>query len=155
MKKSTLLTPALAVMLFAFLTVGAVAEARETNFGGPGHKGHWYGPAQELTQDQQASAQKIYDEFYSTTGPLHRQIMSMRGELQAEIYKTAPDAKKIEDISREIGAAKGRLTIARLEHNKKFEAAGLPSPKGKGPGFGAGRHGGHRGSGMGQGPCGR
>lgn len=48
-----------------------------------------------MTAEQQAAAQKIYDDYYSQTSALRQQLTSKRYEYNALLTASSPDTAKL------------------------------------------------------------
>ena len=126
---------ALALASSMFLGFSGLAMAWPGGHGG-GHNGSGY--AATLTPEQMNQVQQLHDEFYEATVPLRQQMIIKTAELKAECMADKPDAKKIEQLSTELGTLRGKMITQRNAFEAKFAAAGLPSHD-RGPcGFGGG-----------------
>lgn len=69
---------------------------------------HWgYGDGMQqrggtpMTAEQQAAAQKIYDDYYSQTSALRQQLTSKRYEYNALLTASSPDTAKLMPLQRD------------------------------------------------------
>ncbi len=136
---------ALALTATAVLGFSGVALAWH---GGPGYNDRGsnqgcYG-MQNSTPEQQAAAQKLFDEFQTSTDSVRQQLVVKEAELRAQTDSPSPDAQKIEALSQEIGKLRGQMLAARVGLDAKLRDAGLSAYcGGNGMGNGMGMH--HRG----------
>ena len=118
---------------------------------------HWgYGDGMQqrgtpMTADQQAAAQKIYDDYYSQTSALRQQLTSKRYEYNALLTASSPDTAKINAVAKEMEALNQSLDEQRVKRDVAMAQAGVPRGAGMGHGGcgGGGNHrsGGHMGMG--------
>ncbi len=155
MKTATIRMMALALAATAIFAFAGLAQARGMG-GGYGHGGgHGYGQgynAPALTADQQAKAQKIFATHTAAVQPIQQQMIVKQAELQAQMISATPDSSKIEALSKEIGALRGKMLSERANLNAQLTKEGLPVGSGYGMGQGMGRGG--MGQGMGRGGMG-
>ena len=156
MKTATIRMMTLALAATAIFAFAGLAQARGMG-GGYGHGGgHGYGQgynAPALTADQQAKAQKIFATHTAAVQPIQQQMIVKQAELQAQMISATPDSSKIEALSKEIGALRGKMLSERANLNAQLTKEGLPAGGGYGMGQGMGRGGMGRG-GMGHGGMG-
>ena len=112
---------------------------------------HWgYGMQQRgstpMTAEQQAAAQKIYDDYYSQTSALRQQLTSKRYEYNALLTASSPDTAKINAVAKEMEALNQSLDEQRVKRDVAMAQAGVPRGAGMGYG-GCGGGGNHRGGG--------
>ena len=107
---------------------------------------HWgYGDGMQqrggtpMTAEQQAAAQKIYDDYYSQTSALRQQLTSKRYEYNALLTASSPDTAKINAVAKEMDEQRVKRDVAMAQ-------AGVPRGAGMGYG-GCGGGGNHRGGG--------
>lgn len=119
---------------------------------------HWgYGDGMQqrggipMTTEQQATAQKIYDDYYSQTSALRQQLVSKRYEYNALLTASSPDTAKINAVAKEMEALNQSLDEQRVKRDVALAQAGVPRGAGMGyGGCGGGgnyRDGGHMGMG--------
>lgn len=84
-----------------------------------------------LTSEQKAAAKKIIGESKKATEGVRQALTAKKAELDTLMRGEAPDAAKIESVSREIGELRGQLLAARAETSAKLRQAGLPADFGK------------------------
>ncbi len=117
----------LAVAFSSLVAVAGMAEARMGNNMNHGN-GMGQGMAQNMptaTPEQQAAMQKIFDEHYATVNPLRDQMIAKQTELTAQMNSQTPDAAKIEAISKELGAIRGKMAVEQVNLDSKLDKAGL------------------------------
>ena len=171
MKKSSLHTFALAAVVAASLGAVSIANAQDhmangaqNHMNGASAQGHMMNGMQTLTPQQQETAQKLNAEFVTATTGLRQEIINKSNELNAQVNGEAPDATKIEALSKEIGVLQGKLLAEQAILNTKLAKAGVPTMghgmmnggimNGGAMGHGAMGHGMMNGSAMGQGAMG-
>lgn len=91
----------------------------------------------QLTADQQATAQKLHNDFYEQTRALRQQLISKRYEYNALLTADRPDSAKIESVAGEMEVLGQKLAQQRVKFDLALADAGIP-----------------RGAGMGRGGCG-
>ena len=96
--------------------------------------------------EQQAAAQKIYDDYYSQTSALRQQLTSKRYEYNALLTASSPDTAKINAVAKEMEALNQSLDEQRVKRDVAMAQAGVPRGAGMGYG-GCGGGGNHRGGG--------
>ncbi len=105
-----------------------------------------------VTTEQQATAQKIYDDYYTQTSALRQQLISKRYEYNALLTASSPDAK-INAVAKEMESLGQKLDEQRVKRDVAMAQAGIPRGAGMGyggcGGYGGGYHrgGGHMGMG--------
>ena len=99
-----------------------------------------------MTTEQQATAQKIYDDYYSQTSALRQQLTSKRYEYNALLTASSPDTAKINAVAKEMEALNQSLDEQRVKRDVAMAQAGVPRGAGMGYG-GCGGGGNHRGGG--------
>lgn len=155
MKSSTIRMMSLALAMVSVMAFSGLAQARGPMGGGPGFGGPMAGGS-ALTQEQQVKAQKIYADQYAAMSSVRQEMITKQAELQVQMVSATPDAAKIEALSKEIGALRGKMLVARNDMRAKLTKEGIPT----GPGYGmraggmAGGRGGHGGHGGGRGGMG-
>ncbi|ASG85489.1 zinc resistance sensor/chaperone ZraP [Salmonella enterica] len=106
-----------------------------------------------LTTEQQATAQKIYDDYYTQTSALRQQLISKRYEYNALLTASSPDTAKINAVAKEMESLGQKLDEQRVKRDVAMAQAGVPRGAGMGyggcGGYGGGYHrgGGHMGMG--------
>ncbi|WP_111739122.1 periplasmic heavy metal sensor [Leminorella richardii] len=135
-----------------------------TNGQGMGHGGYHRGYGANLTQEQQTTVQKAYDDFQTKTADLRQKMMSKNYEYRALLTSNPVDDQKVQAVGKEISALRDSIYQHRVELDTQLAKAGIPM-MGRGMGGGhKGMRGGHMGGGhmgmnggmgMGDMPCGR
>lgn len=108
--------------------------------------GNMWSQGRAPTTEQQVSAQKIDDNYYSQTNLLRQQLMSKSYEYNALLTSNSPDSAKINALAKEIGALNQSLDEQRVKRDVAMAQAGVPRDTGMSYGYG-GHNGGnyHRG----------
>ena len=108
---------------------------------GYGPKGSW-GPALNLTAEQNQKIQTMREGFFKETLPLRNEMQTKQLELRTLWAQTNPDENKILAKQKEINALKAQLqekgTRHRLEMRKIFTPEQQAQIGAFGPGFGPG-----------------
>ncbi|EAO6109026.1 zinc resistance sensor/chaperone ZraP [Salmonella enterica] len=113
----------------------------------------WQQGGSPLTTEQQATAQKIYDDYYTQTSALRQQLISKRYEYNALLTANSPDTAKINAVAKEMESLGQKLDEQRVKRDVAMAQAGIPRGAGMGyggcGGYGGGYHrgGGHMGMG--------
>lgn len=126
MKTKTLLTS---------LTVVAVLAVAAVSFAGPHGQGRggfgWGGAgfaAANLTEEQQAALKTAYEEFAKKASVVGQDLYAKNLELEAELAKAAPDAKKVSALTKEVNDLRGKAfeeqTAFRVKLAKDFGIRG-------------------------------
>lgn len=126
----------LTLVTLTVLTFGshsAWARHHWNNGSGMGPQGY-----NQLTTEQQATAQKMHNDFYEQTRVLRQQLTSKRYEYNALLTVDKPDSAKIESVAQEMKTLDQKLAQQRVKFDVALAQAGIP-----------------RGEGMGRGSCGR
>lgn len=84
---------------------------------------------QQLTPEQQAKYKKIIEEGRLATADMRKEMENKRAELQSILQSENPDKGRIEALSTEIGALRGRILSARVDTNAELKKEGLPTRK--------------------------
>ncbi|ECC9278681.1 zinc resistance-associated protein ZraP [Salmonella enterica subsp. enterica] len=115
--------------------------------------GMWQQGGSPLTTEQQATAQKIYDDYYTQTSALRQQLISKRYEYNALLTASSPDTAKINAVAKDMESLGQKLDEQRVKRDVAMAQAGIPRGAGMGyggcGGYGGGYHrgGGHMGMG--------
>ncbi len=86
------------------------------------HGGAWF----NLTPDQQAASQKVFDEFQTATADMRQQLLSKQYEYNALLTSKPVDDQKILAVSKEIQALRDGLYQQRVKMDTEFAKAGVP-----------------------------
>jgi Spy/CpxP family protein refolding chaperone len=128
---------------------------------GPGYgpKGSW-GPALNLTAEQNQKIQAMRESFFKETLPLRNEMQTKQLELRTLWAQTNPDQDKILAKQKEINALRAQLQEKGTRHRLEMRKVLTPEQQAQigafGPGFGPGygmRGGFGPGRGMGYGVC--
>lgn len=133
MKRNQKITVTLITL--AALTLGsssAWARHHGNNGNGMGPQGY-----SQLSTEQQATAQKLHNDFYEQTRALRQQLTSKCYEYNALLTADKPDSTKIESAAQEMETLRQKLDQQRVKFDIALAQAGIP-----------------RGEGMGRGSCG-
>ncbi len=110
----------LALVTFAALTFASNAAWANHHWGnnnGMGNQGY-----SQLTQEQQATVQKLHNDYYAQTSALRQQLQSKRYEYNALLTAQKPDSGKIEAVAQEMEGLRQKLDQQRV----KFDIALSP-----------------------------
>ena len=133
----------LALVTFAALTFASNAAWANHHWGnnnGMGNQGY-----SQLTQEQQATVQKLHNDYYAQTSALRQQLQSKRYEYKALLTAQKPDSGKIEAVAQEMEGLRQKLDQQRVKFDLALAEAGVPRGAGMGYGGCRGSGGGHRG----------
>ena len=135
----------LALVTLAALSFGSNAAWANHHWGnnnGMGNQGY-----SQLTQEQQATVQKLRNDYYAQTNALRQQLTSKHYEYNALLTADKPDSAKIEAVAKEREALSQQLDQQRVKFDVAMAEAGIPRHGGMGYGCQGGQHngGGHMG----------
>jgi zinc resistance-associated protein len=117
--KRTLIIALMAAFLMATgFSTGAFAQ-------GMGHMGMGMGNAQ-LSVEQQAVLQKIYQEQGQAISNLSQQLMDKQYELNTQLASPNADEKRTQVLAKEITELNGKILEARISLQKQLAKEGLP-----------------------------
>ena len=134
----------LALIALSLIALGSTPALAQNHWGyGDGMQQRGGTP---MTTEQQATAQKIYDDYYSQTSALRQQLTSKRYEYNALLTASSPDTAKINAVAKEMEALNQSLDEQRVKRDVAMAQAGVPRGAGMGYG-GCGGGGNHRGGG--------
>lgn len=142
---------AIALIALSLLALSSGAAFAGHHWGN--NDGMWQQGGSPLTTEQQATAQKIYDDYYTQTSALRQQLISKRYEYNALLTASSPDTAKINAVAKEMEALGQKLDEQRVKRDVAMAQAGIPRGAGMGyggcGGYGGGYHrgGGHMGMG--------
>ncbi|EDS6428667.1 zinc resistance sensor/chaperone ZraP [Salmonella enterica] len=142
---------AIALIALSLLALSSGAAFAGHHWGNNG--GMWQQGDSPLTTEQQATAQKIYDDYYTQTSALRQQLISKRYEYNALLTASSPDTAKINAVAKEMESLGQKLDEQRVKRDVAMAQAGIPRGAGMGyggcGGYGGGYHrgGGHMGMG--------
>ncbi|EHR4207815.1 zinc resistance sensor/chaperone ZraP [Salmonella enterica] len=142
---------AIALIALSLLALSSGAAFAGHHWGN--NDGMWQQGGSPLTTEQQATAQKIYDDYYTQTSALRQQLMSKRYEYNALLTASSPDTAKINAVAKEMESLGQKLDEQRVKRDVAMAQAGIPRGAGMGyggcGGYGGGYHrgGGHMGMG--------
>ena len=97
----------------------------------------------QLTQEQQATVQKLHDNYYAQTSALRQQLQSKRYEYNALLTAQKPESGKIEAVAKEMETLSQQLDQQRVKFDIALAEAGVPRGAGMGYGGCRGNSGGH------------
>lgn len=103
----------LALVTFAALTFASNAAWANHHWGnnnGMGNQGY-----SQLTQEQQATVQKLHNDYYAQTSALRQQLQSKRYEYNALLTAQKPDSGKIEAVAQEMEGLRQKLDQQRVK----------------------------------------
>ncbi|ECC3246871.1 zinc resistance sensor/chaperone ZraP [Salmonella enterica subsp. enterica] len=142
---------AIALIALSLLALSSGAAFAGHHWGN--NDGMWQQGGSPLTTEQQATAQKIYDDYYTQTSALRQQLISKRYEYNALLTASSPDTAKINAVAKEMQSLGQKLDEQRVKRDVAMAQAGIPRGAGMGyggcGGYGGGYHrgGGHMGMG--------
>ncbi|EKS3674886.1 zinc resistance sensor/chaperone ZraP [Salmonella enterica] len=141
---------AIALIALSLLALSSGAAFAGHHWGN--NDGMWQQGGSPLTTEQQATAQKIYDDYYTQTSALRQQLISKRYEYNALLTASSPDTAKINAVAKEMESLGQKLDEQRVKRDVAMAQAGVPRGAGMGyggcGGYGGGYGGGyHRGGG--------
>ncbi|EDL5235281.1 zinc resistance sensor/chaperone ZraP [Salmonella enterica subsp. enterica serovar Enteritidis] len=142
---------AIALIALSLLSLSSGAAFAGHHWGN--NDGMWQQGGSPLTTEQQATAQKIYDDYYTQTSALRQQLISKRYEYNALLTASSPDTAKINAVAKEMESLGQKLDEQRVKRDVAMAQAGIPRGAGMGyggcGGYGGGYHrgGGHMGMG--------
>ncbi|HCM1974446.1 TPA: zinc resistance sensor/chaperone ZraP [Salmonella enterica subsp. salamae serovar 52:z:z39] len=142
---------AIALIALSLLALSSGAAFAGHHWGN--NDGMWQQGGSPLTTEQQATAQKIYDDYYTQTSALRQQLISKRYEYNALLTASSPDTAKINAVAKEMESLGQKLDEQRVKRDVAMAQAGIPHGAGMGyggcGGYGGGYHrgGGHMGMG--------
>ncbi|EAZ9187438.1 zinc resistance sensor/chaperone ZraP [Salmonella enterica] len=142
---------AIALIALSLLALSSGAAFAGHHWGN--NEGMWQQGGSPLTTEQQATAQKIYDDYYTQTSALRQQLISKRYEYNALLTASSPDTAKINAVAKEMESLGQKLDEQRVKRDVAMAQAGIPRGAGMGyggcGGYGGGYHrgGGHMGMG--------
>ncbi|HGA8577546.1 TPA: zinc resistance sensor/chaperone ZraP [Salmonella enterica subsp. enterica serovar Saintpaul] len=142
---------AIALIALSLLALSSGAAFAGHHWGN--NDGMWQQGGSPLTTEQQATAQKIYDDYYTQTSALRQQLISKRYEYNALLTASSPDTAKINAVAKEMESLGQKLDEQRVKRDVAMAQAGIPRSAGMGyggcGGYGGGYHrgGGHMGMG--------
>ncbi len=142
---------AIALIALSLLALSSGAAFAGHHWGN--NDGMWQQGGSPLTTEQQATAQKIYDDYYTQTSALRQQLISKRYEYNALLTASSPDTAKINAVAKEMESLGQKLDEQRVKRDVAMAQAGIPRVAGMGyggcGGYGGGYHrgGGHMGMG--------
>lgn len=111
-----------------------------------GYGGYHRGYMANLTQEQQATVQKAYDDFYTKTADLRQQLTSKNYEYRALLTSTPVDEQKVQAVSKEVTALRDAIYQQRVALDTQLAKAGIPMMGNHMGGY-RGMRGGHMGGG--------
>ncbi|EEC0305791.1 zinc resistance sensor/chaperone ZraP [Salmonella enterica] len=137
---------AIALIALSLLALSSGAAFAGHHWGN--NDGMWQQGGSPLTTEQQATAQKIYDDYYTQTSALRQQLISKRYEYNALLTASSPDTAKINAVAKEMESLGQKLDEQRVKRDVAMAQAGIPRGAGMGYGGCGGDGGGyHRGGG--------
>ena len=128
----------LALIALSLIALGSTPALAQNHWGygdGMQHRG-----STSMTTEQQATAQKIHDDYYSQTSVLRQNLTSKRYEYNALLTADSPDSAKINAVAKEMEA----LNLSLDEQRVKYDVAMAQANESRGAGMGYGRFGGGR-----------
>lgn len=129
----------LALIALTLMALGATPAMAQNHWGYGDGMHQW--DSTPMTAEQQVTAQKIYDDYYSQTSALRQQLTSKRYEYNTLLTAGSPDTAKINAVAKEMEALNQSLGELRVKRDVAMAQADVP----RGAGMGGGHHrcGGH------------
>lgn len=113
----------LALIALSLIALGSTPALAQNHWGyGDGMQQRGGTP---MTTEQQATAQKIYDDYYSQTNALRQQLTSKRYEYNALLTASSPDTAKINAVAKEMEALNQSLDEQRVKRDVAMACAGV------------------------------
>ncbi len=125
MTKKTLTIALLSLAVFVAVPLSAMAWP------------HAYPAAPQLSQEQVAQMDKLYDEHRAAAAPLYEQLAQKRMELRALAPNPNVKPEELKALTAEISALHEKIRVLNQSFYDSLDKAGLPCY-----GYGYGRHGG-------------
>lgn len=143
--------------LISSLAVVALLAMSAVSYAGPHGQGRgFYNPASSLTAEQQAALKTAYEAYAKQVESVGQDLYAKNLELEAELAKAAPDAKRVSTLTKEVNELRGKVFEQQVAFRAKLAkdfgirgGAGCGFGAGMGPGMGYGM-----GPGMGRGMMG-
>lgn len=132
------------ILSFAVVAVVAMSAVSFAGQGyGPGRGGRGgcggFGPAVELTEEQQAGLRTAYEDYAKKTAATGQELYAKNLELEAELAKSTPDAKRVASLTKEVNDLNGTIFAERVAFRAKLaKDFGIRGGAGCGAGFGPG-----------------
>lgn len=106
---------AIALIALSLLALSSGAAFAGHHWGN--NDGMWQQGGSPLTTEQQATAQKIYDDYYTQTSALRQQLISKRYEYNALLTASSPDTAKINVVAKEMESLGQKLDEQRVKRD--------------------------------------
>ncbi|MDI5820469.1 zinc resistance sensor/chaperone ZraP [Salmonella enterica subsp. enterica serovar Kentucky] len=129
---------AIALIALSLLALSSGAAFAGHHWGN--NDGMWQQGGSPLTTEQQATAQKIYDDYYTQTSALRQQLISKRYEYNALLTASSPDTAKINAVAKEMESLGQKLDEQRVKRDVAMAQAGIPRGSQIGSGRQLGEH---------------
>lgn len=125
-------------------------RGRGMGYGEGPRSGCWNAPA--LSEEQEKELGALHEAYIKQAEPVARDLRVKEFELQAEMAKQTPDAKKVDALVKDVSTLRGDLFAKHIRFMENAKAKGLDAGffgrgHGRGHGMGMGM-----GKGMGMGP---
>lgn len=146
-------------MLASSLAVVALLAVAAVSYAGPHGQGRGMGPcggygaAANLTAEQQAALKTAYEAYAKKVETIGQDLYAKNLELEAELAKSAPDAKKVATLTKDVNDLRGKVFEEQVQFRSKLAKdfgirGGAGCGAGGGMGMGHGMMGGMMGRGM-------
>ncbi len=109
---------AIALIALSLLALSSGAAFAGHHWGN--NDGMWQQGGSPLTTEQQATAQKIYDDYYTQTSALRQQLISKRYEYNALLTASSPDTAKINAVAKEMESLGQKLDEQRVKRMSRW-----------------------------------
>jgi len=91
----------------------------------------WFGAFGNLTPEQQKEFWELRDAHWAKIYPLKQKAWSLRAELNAELNRSNPDSKRVEDLNNQLAKVQNEILKETLDFRKKLrESFGDTFPNG-------------------------
>ncbi|HCO12026.1 MAG TPA: hypothetical protein DIT19_02215, partial [Desulfonauticus sp.] len=91
----------------------------------------WFGAFGNLTPEQQKEFWELRDAHWAKIYPLKQKAWSLRAELNAELNRSNPDSKRVEDLNNQLARVQNEILKESLDFRKKLrESFGDTFPNG-------------------------
>lgn len=132
-------------MLASSLAVAALLAVAAVSYAGPNTPGRGMGPcggygaAANLTTEQQAALKTAYEAYAKKVETIGQDLYAKNLELEAELAKAAPDAKKVTALTKDVNDLRGKVFEEQVAFRAKLaKDFGIRGGAGCGAGGGMG-----------------
>ena len=79
-----------------------------------------YNPAASLTEEQQAALKTAYEDYAKKLNAVGQDLYAKNLELEAELAKAAPDAKRVSTLTKEVNDLRGKVFDQQVQFRSKL-----------------------------------